>query len=214
MPDGLRLGIVDDHPAIALGVFASLDPVLRLSGKVTAATVEELLGVVDDLDVVLLDLRLQDDSVPADNVARLVARRWPVLLYTQVRQPAVVATCFRAGAQGVVGKHEDISTLADAIVSVAGGDQHVNADLAAALQVLLEADAPTLAPREAQVVSLYATGLPLKSVARRLGVAEETAKEYLTRVKRKYLKTGRPVGTRTELYQRAVEDGLLDPYAE
>ena len=61
------------------------------------------------------------------------------------------------------------------------------------------------------MVNLYATGLPLKSVARRLGVAEETAKEYLARVKRKYLEAGRPVRTRTELYVRALEDGLIEP---
>ena len=211
----IRLGIVDDHPAIAVGVPAGLDGHVRLAdGWHVATTVGELIDLVDQLDVVLLDIRLQDGSAPADNVRRLLDRGWPVLLFTQVRQPAVVAACLQAGASGVVGKHEGWATLAAAVRTVAGGQDHVNADWAAAMRVLVEGSAPMLAPREVQVVNLYATGLPMKSVARRLGVGEETAKEYLARVKRKYLEAGRPVHTRSELYIRALEDGLLDPPAD
>jgi DNA-binding NarL/FixJ family response regulator len=208
----IRLGIVDDHPAIAVGVPAGLDGRVRLAaGWHVATTVGELIDVVDRLDVVLLDVRLQDGSAPAQNVRRLAERGWSVLLFTQVRQPSVVAACLQAGARGVVGKHEDWDALAEAIRTVARGEHHVNADWAAAIAVVMAGEAPSLAPREVQVVSLYATGLPLKSVARRLGVAEETAKEYLARVKRKYLEAGRPVRTRTELYVRALEDGLIEP---
>lgn len=210
----LRVGIVDDHPAIASGIPAGLaDRVSFAAEPVVATTVGELLAAADGLDVVLLDLRLQDGSEPPANVGALVAAGWPVLLYTQVRQPQVVAECLRAGALGVVGKHESWEVLAEAVRTVADGDAHVNADWAAALQLVM-AERPVLAPREAQVVNLYATGLPLKSVARRLGVAEETAKEYLARAKRKYLDAGRPVRTRTELYLRAVEDGLVAPPGE
>ncbi|MDO8119846.1 response regulator transcription factor [Isoptericola sp. b490] len=212
MSRGFRVGVVDDHPAIAAGVPVGLRDHLPLDGECpVASTVRGLLETARDLDVVLLDIRLQDRSAPADNVRRLVARGWPVLLFTQVRQPAVVAACLQAGAAGVVGKHEGWTTLAAAVRTVAGGEDHVNADWAAALRVLVEGRAPALAPREAQVVNLYSTGLPMKSVARRLGVGEETAKEYLARVKRKYLEAGRPVHTRSELYLRALEDGLLDP---
>lgn len=211
----IRLGIVDDHPAIAAGVPAGLDGLLPLAdGCPVASTVDELASAEHDLDVVLLDIRLQDGSAPADNVRRLVEREWPVLLYTQVRQPSVVAACLQAGAAGVVGKHEDWAALAGAIRTVARGETHLNADWAAAVKVMADGEAPALAPREAQVVSLYATGLPLKSVARRLGVAEETAKEYLSRVKRKYQAVGRPVRTRTELYRRAVEDGIVEPMSD
>ena len=113
-----------------------------------------------------------------------------------------------------MAKHEDMAALARAITTVAGGETHLNADWAVAVKALMGGDVPALAPREAQVVSLYATGLPLKSVARRLGVAEETAKEYLGRVKRKYLAAGRPARTRSDLYRRAVEDGLVSPLAD
>ena len=215
MDPAIRLGIVDDHPAIAAGVPPGLAGLVRLADHCpVAATVGELLDAVEELDVVLLDVRLQDDSAPPDNVRSLVERGWAVLLYTQVRQPAVIGACLQAGAAGVVAKHEDMAALARAITTVAGGETHLNADWAVAVKALMGGDVPALAPREAQVVSLYATGLPLKSVARRLGVAEETAKEYLGRVKRKYLAAGRPARTRSDLYRRAVEDGLVSPLAD
>jgi DNA-binding NarL/FixJ family response regulator len=56
---------------------------------------------------------------------------------------------------------------------------------------------------------LYASGLPMKSVARRLGVSFDTAKCYVDRVRDKYERTGREARTKIELRQRAEEDGLL-----
>jgi len=67
---------------------------------------------------------------------------------------------------------------------------------------------PSLSHREREALTLYASGLPLKSVARRMTVTEYTAKEYLKRVRRKYGEAGRPANTKLELYWRAVEDGL------
>lgn len=51
--------------------------------------------------------------------------------------------------------------------------------------------------------------MKLTSVARRLGVSEDTARTYLLRARTKYAHTGRPANTKTDLYIRAVEDGLL-----
>jgi len=56
---------------------------------------------------------------------------------------------------------------------------------------------------------LYATGLPIKSVARRLGIGEETAKQYVRRVREKYAQANRAAPTKVDLYHRAVEDGHL-----
>lgn len=50
---------------------------------------------------------------------------------------------------------------------------------AAALEDDRQRGAAELTPRESEALRLYAMGLPLKSVARRIGIASETAKEYL-----------------------------------
>ena len=51
--------------------------------------------------------------------------------------------------------------------------------------------------------------MPMKSVARKMTISQETAKQYLGRVKEKYSRAGRAAPTKLELYYRAVEDGHL-----
>jgi two-component system nitrate/nitrite response regulator NarL len=51
----------------------------------------------------------------------------------------------------------------------------------------------------------------LKSVARKMTISEETAKQYLGRIREKYANAGRAAATKMELYHRAVEDGYLPP---
>jgi DNA-binding NarL/FixJ family response regulator len=53
--------------------------------------------------------------------------------------------------------------------------------------------------------------MPLKSVARRMGLSEETVKQYVCRVREKYSRAGRAAPTKMDLYYRAVEDGHLPP---
>jgi len=49
----------------------------------------------------------------------------------------------------------------------------------------------------------------LKAVAGQLGIANSTAREYLDRVRVKYVEIGRPAPTKLDLLRRAVEDGIL-----
>jgi len=71
-----------------------------------------------------------------------------------------------------------------------------------------------LSTREREVLRLYATGLPLKVVAERLGVAYSTAKENITRIRVKYVEVGRPAPTKVDLLRRAMEDGIVEAAQE
>ncbi|MFG2334969.1 hypothetical protein [Streptomyces yangpuensis] len=70
------------------------------------------------------------------------------------------------------------------------------------------AEVPHLAPQELRVLLGYTSGLTLESAGRRAGIAPNTAKFYLSRVKAKYLAAGRPAHTKIELAERVREDGL------
>lgn len=215
MSEGLRLGVVDDHPAILRGILSILLELCpEITETFTTSTVAALLCAQRSLDVVVLDVRLADGSDPAANVAAVVEAHLPVLLYTQEQRRGVLARCFRAGALGVVDKSEHPSVLADAIRVVAKGDPYLSSGWAAAVEDAEDWPVPDLTPRESEALGLYATGLPLKSVARRMRVSEDTVKEYLDRVRRKYTRVGRPAYTKVDLYQRAVEDGYLPPPGE
>ena len=207
-PSGpVRVGAVDDHPAILSGLLAGLSQPPHTFVCAVAETVAALLDFGAPMDIVLLDLRLADDSDPAVNVQRLVEHGFPVLLYTQERRQPLVARALHAGASGVVGKHESMATLARAVRRVVDGGVWFSAEWAEAIRAGI---GPELAPRETEAITLYAAGLPLKSVAARMGLSQETVKQYLNRCRAKYAAVGRPAHTKTELYRRAVEDGYLE----
>jgi DNA-binding NarL/FixJ family response regulator len=67
---------------------------------------------------------------------------------------------------------------------------------------------PHLSDRENSVLRAYTSGLTLDAVARKLGIRQSTAKTYLSRVKEKYLRAGRPAYTKLDLASRVREDDL------
>lgn len=206
----VRIGAVDDHPIILSGLAEVLgwylpgcqvDPVSR--------DVAGFLAASPTVDVVLLDVELHDGSDPADNVQQLRQRGWPVLLFTQDQRNHLVARAFRAGSAGVLSKSEDVPVIAQAIRTVMDGQPFLSPDWASIVVEDSSWLTPHLAPREVEALRLYAAGMKLGSVARRLGVSEHTARTYLLRVRHKYEEVGRPTGTKTDLYLRALEDGVL-----
>ncbi len=206
----LRIGAIDDHPALLRGVGAALDAALgRPFALVTADTVARFLARRQRCDVVLLDLSLSDGSSATRNIDALIDANLPVLLYTHEHRTRTVARALLAGASGVVLKDQPIEDLADAVRQVAGGEPYLSAEWATAVESELGFGTPKLSGREREALQLYASGLPLKSVARTMGVAAETARMYLLRVRAKYGDLGRSVVFRTDYYIRAVEDGYL-----
>ena len=209
--DDVMVGAVDDHPAIVSGLRAELnriDPHQHFVGS--ASTVAGLLDVSPRLDVVLLDVKLGDGSQPRDNIKRIKDAGARVLIFTEPGRESLMREAIAAGALGIVLKDQDVATVAEAVQIVNGGRFAVSSELAATLR-RGDLARPKLSERERQVLELYAIGLPAKSVARRLGVQIGTAKVYLKRIRAKYAALDRGAGTRVELYQRAIEDGFVDP---
>ena len=99
-----RVGCVDDHPALLMGLQALLGGTADVEFVGTALTVAELLAEVAP-DVVLLDLRLDDGSSPAVNVQALMTAGAKVRRLHRGAQftavPAgVVGRCAGGGEQG------------------------------------------------------------------------------------------------------------------
>jgi two-component system nitrate/nitrite response regulator NarL len=176
----------------------------------TAPTVDALLaGPGRDAQVVLLDLDLRDGTTVERNVAAVLGAGPAVLVLAASDKPPSVREAMRAGALGYVLKSEEPATVRAAIAAVAAGTDWISPRLAYILATDDAPDRPVLSPQEARALRLYATGMPMKSVARRMTLSEETAKQYVGRVREKYARAGRAAPTKIELYHRAVEDGYL-----
>ncbi len=161
------------------------------------------------LNLVMLDLRLDDGSSPASNVAQILARGVPVLLYSEGDDPVAIREAVTAGAMGLVRKGDSANALLEAMLSAAGGDFTLSFDLAAIMdsdETLVDAG---LSDREQQVLSLYAAGASAQQVASALGLSRHSIAEYVRRIRSKYRRAGRPALTRVDLFERAREDSLL-----
>jgi DNA-binding NarL/FixJ family response regulator len=213
LTDAIDIAAVDDHPIIldSVAVWVAAD---RGDIRVVAteATVGALLaGPGRHADVVLLDLELGDGTTAEGNVTEIRAAGPEVLVLSASDRPPVVRAAIRAGARGYALKNEQADQIRFAIKEVAAGRDWISPRLAYIFATDDAEDRPTLSNQERRTLQLYATGLPMKSVARKMAISEETVKQYLGRVRHKYTIAGRAAPTKLELYHRAVEDGHLPP---
>lgn len=205
-----RIALVEDHKLISVGfqdLLASA-PDLELVGMV--ASVDELESLEGDLDLVVLDLRLNDGSSPEDNVDAIHARGAEVLIYTGAEDRRLIQSAARSGALGLIRKSAEPAVLLDAVRTAAEGREVFGADWAAAIDSDIENADAKLSPREREVLGLYASGETAASVAQRTNLSRETVADYVTRIRKKYAAAGRPAHSRVDLYRRALEDGLLE----
>ncbi len=214
LPEVIDVAAVDNHPIVLDGIASWItapDGGIRVIG--TSSTVDGLLaGPGRGASVVLLDLDLGDGTTVERNVAAIVAAGPAVLVLAASDKPRSVRVAIRAGAMGYVLKDEETAQVRSAIRAVAAGQDWISPRLAYIFATDDATDRPVLSPQETRALQLYATGMPMKSVARRMALSEETAKQYVGRVREKYARAGRAAPTKLELYHRAVEDGHLPPH--
>lgn len=209
-----RVALIDDHESVRLG----LEAACARDGAQTVVFSGSTVGSYLDwrsstssapADVVVLDLTLGDGTTVTENVRSLVADGASVVIHSVADRPAAVREALAAGAAGVVSKSSALDDVLDAIRTVAQGEALNNVEWASAVDGDREFADAQLSTREREVLRLYATGLPLKAVAERLGVAYSTAKENITRIRVKYVEVGRPAPTKVDLLRRAMEDGIV-----
>lgn len=208
------VALIDDHESVRLGLAAALE---RADFDVvfSGAGVAEYLdargrALALPADVVLLDLTLGDGTTVTENVTRLVADGSSVVIHSVADRPVAVREALAAGAAGVISKSSPLDDVIAAARTVARGEALNNVEWANAVDGDTAFADAQLSTREREVLRLYATGLPLKVVAERLGVAYSTAKENITRIRVKYVEVGRPAPTKVDLLRRAMEDGIVE----
>lgn len=206
----LRVAVVDDHESVRLGLKAAFTDE-GFDVVEVAPTVPDLLAGLAgrEVDVVVLDLSLGDGSSVTDNVKHVQAAGAAVLVHSIADRVALVREALAAGAAGVIPKSSATSTVIAAAATVARGEVLNNLEWASAIDADRDFAKAQLGRREREILHLYASGLPLKLAAEQLGIGYSTAREYLDRIRVKYVEVGRPAPTKVDLLRRAVEDGIL-----
>lgn len=207
---GTRVAIVDDHESVRLGLKAAFADEGYTVVHVAPTVAELISGLAGrEVDVVVLDLSLGDGSTVTDNVKNVQAAGAAVLVHSIADRVGLVREALAAGAAGVIPKSSATKTVIAAAATVARGDVLNNLEWATAIDADRDFAKAQLGRREREILHLYASGLPLKLAAEQLGIGYSTAREYLDRIRVKYVEVGRPAPTKVDLLRRAVEDGIL-----
>lgn len=200
----MRVLLADDHPMIA----AALDVLLRGSDYELVGRARSGADAVSQVQrlkpqMLLLDVNMPDGS-GLDVLRQLRGlRRAPVvILLTAGMDDTQLLTADRLGPEGMVLKTSDPGLLLECMDQVRKGDRWVDPEIAERTRQAKDraSRAPSLTPRERELIELVRQGLRNRDIAAQLGVTEGTVKVYLHAI---FDKLG--VDNRTELAMRAAD---------
>jgi DNA-binding NarL/FixJ family response regulator len=206
--------VLDDHELVRLGL------VQRLRSDFPGANIlfsgeslREAIKVVgaQRCDCAVVDLDLGDGRPVAEVVSAFTWRGIPVVVVSALANATVLESAFAAGAGAFVTKRSKLADLAHAVTAVMAGQTWIAADLASSLEGAgtMGGTRLTLTSQERRALALYASGMTMDMVARRMGISTNTVKYYIDRVRDKYTAAGRAARTKLELHRIAVDEGLL-----
>jgi two-component system nitrate/nitrite response regulator NarL len=208
----VRVVVGDDHPLFRDGVVRALTS----SGSIdVVAEADDGLAALELIrehgpQVALLDYRMPGlDGAQVAAAVRRDGLPTRVLLISAHDESAIVYSALQLGAAGFISKESSRAELVEAVLNCAKGRDVVAPNLAAGLVGEIrrrnDSDAPTLSPREREVLVMIAGGHTIPAMAKQLFLAPSTVK---THVQRLYEKLG--VSDRGAVVAEAMRRGLLE----
>jgi two-component system, NarL family, invasion response regulator UvrY len=173
-------------------------------------------AVIAQMDARPWDLLLLDVMMPGMTVlevlsgVRAARPALPILVLTASSEIEYVVETMKAGANGLIHKHQAASELQDAICRVANGGNYLHPDSAIAIASSLRERRPRqkhedLSDREIDIFRRIALGRSIKEIAYDLALSDKTVATYLARIRTKTGLTGH-----VEIARYALQNGLVD----
>jgi two-component system, NarL family, nitrate/nitrite response regulator NarL len=209
LPDPTLI-LLDDHGLVRDGIERQLltdFPAATIAYSGDSLTEALAVASATTIDCAVVDLDLGDETPVAETVSAFTARRIPVVVVSAMARPDVLQAAIAAGASAFVAKRSSLRSLTTAVRTVLDGGTWIPPDLAGA--VLRTSTSVDLSAQEKRALVLYASGLTLEMVARRMEITPNTVKHYLDRVRDKYTAAGITARTKVQLNQVARSEGLL-----
>ena len=184
----MRVLLVDDHAVVRHGLANLLATAgVEVVGSLDDGALAEQAVLDLEPDLVLMDLSMPVmDGIEATRAVLAVRPATKVIILTSFAEHARLHAALEAGAVGYLLKDAEPDDIIRALRDAAAGGVPLSPRAAAALlpenRPASNATLDALTPRERDVLALVASGLPNKSIARRLEISEKTVKAHLTRV--------------------------------
>jgi DNA-binding NarL/FixJ family response regulator len=214
-----RVLVVDDQTVVRDGLVLLLGLLPGLEVVGSAADGEEAVRLVTENhpDVVLMDLRMpRVDGVEATRRIKAEHPSVQIVVLTTYSDDESVFAALQAGARGYLTKDAGADEIARAIDAVRGGDAQLDPSVQRRLVDALatgtqpsrrrRADLPDgLTQREAEVLTLIASGRSNAEIARELFISEATVKTHINNL---FAKAG--LRDRAQAVTYAYRKGLAD----
>jgi len=211
-----RILVADDHDVIRQGVISLIKDHLGWEVCGEACDGRDAVDKAKELkpDIVIIDIGMP--LLNGLDATRQILKENPivrVLVLTMADGDRAVRDAFEAGAQGFVLKSDASRDLVAAIDALGHGNTFFTARVSRIVlsgylehvqRTKNEQIAPTLTPREREVIQLVAEGESSKQVAARLGISPKTAETHRNNVMQKL-----NLHSMVELVLFAVRNGII-----
>ena len=203
-----RVAVVDDDAAVREACVDALRAAkLEATGYASAHAARQAANAGVLAPVVLLDLELPGES-PFDTI-RAVRAIDPDIVFVAFTGHAGDEWLFSALSAGCIGYvlKTDATPIAEAVLAAASGGAPMTPSIARRVVERMHRpveDAPSLTPRELEVLTALSNGYRYEQIATRLGLSVSTVRTHLQHV---YVKLG--VTTKSEAAARALRLGLV-----
>jgi two-component system, NarL family, response regulator len=180
MNSTIRVMIVDDHPAVRLGLAALLDGVAGLATVALAADGAEAVQLfhLHRPDVTLMDLRMPVmDGIAATRRLLCEAPEARIVILTCYDGDEDIYRGLRAGAKSYLLKDTPIENLVDVIHAVYRGGRGFSPEVAAKLADHVHRS--ELTERELEVLGEMSKGKTNEEIASALNIAPGTVKTHV-----------------------------------
>jgi DNA-binding NarL/FixJ family response regulator len=184
----MRVLLVVDHAVVRHGLADLLTGAgFEVVGSLEDGAMAEAAVLQLRPDLVLMDLSMPKmDGIDATRAVLAARPETKVIILTSFAEHARLHAALEAGAVGYLLKDAEPDDILRALRDAAAGGVPLSPRAAAGLlpgiAPATNATLDSLTSRERAVLALVATGLPNKTIARRLEISEKTVKAHLTRV--------------------------------
>ena len=227
-PAPIRVLIADDQRIVreGLSMLIGLIDDVKVVGVACDGAEAVRLAEAQQPDVILMDLRMPDlDGIAATAQLRERLPAARVLVLTTYADEDAIVPALQAGARGYLTKDASAEQIETAIRAVHAGQTHLDPAVQERLVAAVISRPPSPDPadlagpgpggrkppdgltiREAEVLSLLASGLSNTEIAQRLYLSHATVKTHINRI---FAKTG--VRDRAQAVRYAYQHGLSAP---
>lgn len=215
----IRVGIVEDNPAIIESICQRLEQIPHIQLKFKAMNGLDMinkLGHDSNLDLIFMDIEMPEmDGIEATT---LIKHRWPhikIIMLTVFDSEDKIFHAVRAGADGYLLKDVEHSYLEKSIQDVLSGGAAMTPSIALkTIRLLRNPQLPSepekidnyrLSKREIEILEQLSKGLKYKSIAENLFLSVGTVKKHVDNVYEKL-----QAHNKLEAIHKAKSNRLID----